>query len=176
MAGRTDTGSAGMNQTSAVISADNKHRFSLWRSWTMTIPENIIAFIGLNPSTADDKEDDPTIRRCINFSKSWGFDAMRVVNIFSFRATDPKRLHCEKTPNHSLNDRSIIEAAKYSDKIVCMWGSHGLFLYRQEEVLKLLKGFQLYCFAVNGNGTPKHPLYLSKKTELISYPAQEAPG
>ena len=76
-----------------------RYRYTLWRDWNPLLPDNVYAmFIGLNPSTADETNDDPTIRRCINFAKSWGCDSFCMTNIFAFRATDPKVMIAEPEP------------------------------------------------------------------------------
>lgn len=85
----------------AIISGCGKYRYSLWRTWDKKLPK--VMFIMLNPSTADAYEDDPTIRRCINFAKSWGYGGIVVGNLFAYRATNPKKLILIDDPSGSAN-------------------------------------------------------------------------
>ena len=87
-----------MNETElqrTIFSQDREFRYTLWRQWGRVV--KTVAFIGLNPSTADEQVDDPTVRRCIRFAKDWGYDAMWMMNIFAFRATDPKVMLCRQS-------------------------------------------------------------------------------
>lgn len=86
---------------SAILSDDRKYRYSLSRVWDES--KNKVMFIGLNPSTADETEDDPTIRRCINFAKSWGYVGLEMTNLFAFRATAPKDMKNTKEPIETVN-------------------------------------------------------------------------
>jgi hypothetical protein len=150
----------------AELSPCRQYRFSLWRIWG---EGNIAIFIGLNPSTADEDVDDPTIRRCIGFAKKWGFDGIVMLNIFAYRATSPKRLKACKLPiGHNNSDYMLRAMEKYNGKIICAWGGHGTFRGRGDRVVDYFKGkgFQLYCLGKTKQGQPKHPLYLRKDTEL----------
>lgn len=69
----------------AILSEDRKYRYILSRTWDETKPT--VLFIGLNPSTADEKTDDPTIRKCINYAKCWGYGKILMANLFAFRST-----------------------------------------------------------------------------------------
>lgn len=86
----------------ATLSEDRKYRYTLTRIWDETKPK--VMFIGLNPSTADETKDDPTIIRCINFAKSWGYGGLEMTNLFAFRATNPKVMKNEKEPIGKDND------------------------------------------------------------------------
>jgi hypothetical protein len=74
-----------------VFSPDRKHRYPLWREWQDIFSQEFrfVNFICLNPSTATETIDDPTIKRCMRFSRRWGYDGMCVTNIFAYRATNP---------------------------------------------------------------------------------------
>jgi len=139
------------------------YRYTLWRQWGAT--ENYAMFIGLNPSTADEVQDDPTIRRCIDFSKQWGFDGLCMTNLFAFRATDPKEMKRCLKPVGDDNDRWLVECSKGAGVVVAAWGNHGRFLGRDEEVIQIVD--RLQCFGLTGEGCPKHPLYLRKDSTLI---------
>ena len=152
---------------SAVISECGKYRYSLTRIWDVNKPK--IMFIMLNPSTADETQDDPTIRRCIGFAKSWGFGGLYVCNLFAFRATNPKELLKADNP---FGDKNIWHTRKLSDEvemIICAWGNYPIVkkLLRYENAPINLLDFcinKLYSIDTTINGVPRHPLYL--KSEL----------
>jgi len=87
---------------SAVISGDGKYRYFLARRWGST--GKTVAFIGLNPSTADATLDDPTIRRCVGFAKFWGGSALHMVNLFALRSPTPASLRVASDPIGPQND------------------------------------------------------------------------
>jgi|GEM_PF-421593 len=142
----------------AILSEDKKYRYQLWRVWNSQLPK--IAIVGLNPSTADDKLDDPTIIRCIEFAKSWGYGGFYMVNLFAFRATNPNELNDQTDPIGQDNDKHLIEIFSRVEKVICAWGNGGIFKERNKEVLKLIE--KPYCLQKNANGEPSHPLYLKK--------------
>ena len=118
-------------------------------------------FIGLNPSTADETQDDPTIRRCIAFAKAWGYSALCMTNIFAFRATDPKDMKAEEFPigGHE-NDLSLHSLSESAGIVIAAWGVHGTHLDRNADVMKLIPN--LHCLGTTKDGHPRHPLYLRK--------------
>jgi len=150
----------------ARFSKDRKHRYALWRTWNEDKPT--VLFIGLNPSTADETEDDPTIRRCINYAKDWGYGGMVMANLFAFRATDPKNMKASEDPVGKYNDTMIRTLASESKMVVACWGGHGAYLGRGHEVRLLISEKDVKCFGVTKNKSPKHPLYLKKDAELVS--------
>ena len=117
-------------------------------------------FIALNPSTADEVEDDNTVRRCIQFAKDWGYGALCMTNIFAFRATDPIVMKVHPEPIGRDTDAVLVALAKDAGVVVAAWGNHGLHRGRGLEVIALLP--QLHCLKVTKAGQPSHPLYLSK--------------
>lgn len=121
-------------------------------------------FVGLNPSTADDQCDDPTVRRCIGFAKSWGFGGLILVNLFAYRTTDPAGLTELDDPIGPENDRWIATAQARVDRVVAAWGNHGVLLNRDGAVLETL--VQAYCLGTTNAGCPRHPLYLAAETPL----------
>ncbi|RLA16249.1 MAG: hypothetical protein DRQ61_12760 [Gammaproteobacteria bacterium] len=145
-------------KTGAYFSVCRKYRYSLWRSWDDSKPYAM--FIGLNPSTADEKADDPTIRRCINFSKEWGFGGLYMVNLFAFRATKPSDLMRAVEPVGSDNDKQIKTLASNAGIVVAAWGNDGTYLHRSKEITKMLPN--LKCLKINKSGEPAHPLYQPK--------------
>jgi len=140
----------------AKFSKCRKYRYTLWRTWDKLKPK--IMFLGLNPSTADEIKNDPTVTRCINYSKSWGYGGMYMMNIFSFRTTYPVELKKAKDPIGSKNDYWIKKIYKDVDKCIGAWGNDGEFKNRSEDIIKLIP--DIYCLKVNSSGQPAHPLYL----------------
>lgn len=114
--------------------------------------------IGLNPSTADEKDDDQTIRRCVDFAKSWGYGGLCMANLFAFRATEPADMFAEKYPVGSGNDEWLVKLSAKAGVIVAAWGNDGAHLGRSREVIRLLPN--LHYLKMNKTGEPAHPLYL----------------
>lgn len=136
------------------------HRVTLTRRWLGTGGE--INWIMLNPSTADELADDPTIRKCIGFSKRWGFSSLVVTNLFSFRATHPKDLKDLVRSDYARavgdNDGALIECASRAQLVVAAWGTHGNIAGRAEDVLyRVIPSVDLYCIARTKDGFPLHP-------------------
>ena len=153
-----------ISKSGAVFSDCKKYRYALWRIWNEHMP--IAMIIGLHPSTADQTRNDPTITRCINFSRSWGYGGVCVTNLFGFRATAPTELKAHHDPIGKENDAWVHEMAKGAAITVAAWGNHGKFLNRSLELLPSLE--QLHCIKMNKSGEPAHPLYL--KAELSPFP------
>lgn len=143
----------------AVYSDCEKYRYLLTRTWGVG-PKAL--FVMLNPSTATEVQNDPTVERCERRARSLGFGAFRVTNIFAYRATDPKVMRAVADPVGPGNDSAIRESALWADRIVCAWGNHGLHLDRGHHVAKLLRatGAPLFHLGLTGQGQPRHPLYV----------------
>jgi len=152
------------SKSGAVFSDCRKFRYALWRMWDEDKP--LVMIIGLNPSTADEKVNDPTITRCISFASSWGYGGVCVTNLFGFRATAPTELKAYHDPIGKENDSWVHEMAKEAAIKVAAWGNHGKFLNRSVDFLSSLD--QLHCIKMNKSGEPAHPLYL--KAELKPVP------
>lgn len=148
-----------------VFSADRKYRYVLYREWDKT--KSVIAFIGLNPSTADEKKNDPTIRRCINFAQEWGYGGLLMGNIFALRSTDPKQLYKAKDPVGPENDLWLNQIEASAHTVVACWGLHGKLQNRHCEVKVNL--MSLKVFGLTKQGFPKHPLYLKKTVQLQNW-------
>jgi hypothetical protein len=118
----------------------------------------LFQFIGLNPSTADEVQDDPTVRSCINFAKSWGFGALCMTNIFAYRSTDPRVMKAQADPIGVDNDRWLKEISEGAGLVVAAWGTHGAFMDRGRQVAELIGN--LDCLDLTKDGFPKHPLYI----------------
>lgn len=142
-------------KTDAVLSECKTYRYALWRTWDESKPYAL--FIGLNPSTADETEDDPTIRRCVGFAKAWGFGGLCVVNLFAYRATEPKDMMKAEDPIGPENDRWIKRLSADAGVIVAAWGNSGSFLGRSWTVTRMIPN--LTCLKLNKSGEPVHPLY-----------------
>src|SRR5262249_26275901 len=113
---------------SAAFSPCRKFRYSLSRTWNPKLAS--VMFVGLNPSTADEQEDDPTVRRCIGFARKWKFGGVILVNLFAYRTTDPSGLLEAADPIGPANDRHILASARGAGCIVLAWGTRGVFLDR----------------------------------------------
>lgn len=127
----------------------------------------MVAFIGLNPSTADETTNDPTVTRCINFAKDWGFGGMFMLNIFAYRATDPDEMKAVVSPIGKENDDVLIQYDKEAALTIACWGNHGSHMGRGKEVLGMIS--RLYCLGWNKTLAPKHPLYLPSDTKPRMY-------
>jgi hypothetical protein len=154
----------------SIFSPDGLFRYTLWRQWDDENPE-FVQFIGLNPSTATETDNDPTIRRCIGFAKLWGYGALSMTNLFAFRTTDPARLLKCSEPIGTKNDEYLLAAAKHAKTIVAAWGTRGGLLNRDEKVVRLIG--KLQCIGVTKHGHPKHPLYLPKTATLQPFPERQ---
>lgn len=144
------------------------YRYTLWRNW-LPIGERgeaFVMFIGLNPSTATDTEDDPTIRRCVDFAKRWGFGALLMTNLFAFRATDPEDMKAHPMPIGPENDKWLAHFAERAGMVICAWGNHGTHLARASAVLAILARARAdrHRLKATGAGHPGHPLYIPAKT------------
>lgn len=124
-------------------------------------------FIGLNPSTADEKNDDPTIRRCIGFAQNWGFDALCMTNLFAFRATNPGDMLSQADPIGEDNNKTLCDLAKDASLIVAAWGTNGSYLGRDAYVKGMIPG--LHCLQLTKEGHPGHPLYLPRTVKPIPF-------
>ena len=145
----------------AEFSIDKKERYSLKREWDKS--KNKILYIMLNPSFADDKNDDPTIRRLINFTKKFNSGGFLVGNIFTTITPNPKELDKSKGMSDK-NFEELIKLINKVDQIVYAWGSS----IEEPQLLKKLV-LSPKCFGKNVNGTPKHPLYVPSQTKLINF-------
>ena len=148
------------------------YRYDLTRVWA---PGGRRAnFVMLNPSTATELRNDPTVERCERRARALGFGAFRVTNIFAFRATDPRDMRaCPEPVGRPENDDAIRDAAAWADAVVCAWGTHGAHLDRGPEVERLLRhaGHALTTLGLSKAGHPKHPLYIGYDVQPTAWPA-----
>ena len=153
----------------ANLSPCRQYRYVLWRKWDETRPS--MCWVMLNPSTADAEQDDPTIRRCLDFAWRWGCGAMYVVNLFAWRATRPRELREIPDPVGPDNDGCIVEYCRRARFIVAAWGAFGGLRGRHKEVYRLLaeSAYQVLCLGYTATGHPRHPLYAPKRATLRRY-------
>lgn len=142
----------------AYISDDKLYRYTLWRKWGKS--SKYACFIGLNPSIADTYIDDPTLIRCVDFSKSFGYDAVCLINLFAYRATNPKNMKIANEPIGVENDDIIKLVTSHSEINIAAWGTLGIFKNRNIEVINMIK--DLHYLKLTKNNHPCHPLYLKK--------------
>jgi hypothetical protein len=136
-----------------------------------------VTFIMLNPSRADATVDDPTIRRCIGFAKHWEYGSLEAVNLFAYRTSDPARLKQMRNPVGPENDHYLKQAIQRSKLTILAWGNRGNLNQRSQQVLSWLTPWEnLYCLGVTRSGHPRHPLYLRKDTQPISYFIAHSPS
>lgn len=156
-----------LTKSSAIISECGLYRYQLTRTWGIGKPA---VFVMLNPSTADANEDDATIRRCISFAKKWNCGGIIVVNLFAYRATDPKELHAVADPQGPGNLTHVFNAARCSQLIVCAWGAYNKLNGQDKKIIDCIKRatnmVDIVCLGTTKAGHPKHPLYLPKDAPM----------
>jgi hypothetical protein len=157
----------------AIYSNCEQYRYALTRTWDETGKR--VLFVMLNPSTATEVQNDPTVERCERRARALGFGAFRVCNIFAYRATDPRDMRAQDDPNGPENDAAIMDAADWADTIVCAWGTHGEHRARGPEMETLLRQqpVPLTHLGLSKAGHPKHPLYISYSVHPVEWPLDE---
>lgn len=137
------------------------YRYALTRTWDETGRKAL--FIMLNPSTATEVQNDPTVERCERRSRTLGFGAFCVTNIFAWRDTDPRKMRAASEPIGTENDATILGFCPWADQIIAAWGTHGAHLNRGPAMLQILRGVgqPLYHLGLTKEGHPKHPLYIA---------------
>ncbi|MCK9635995.1 MAG: DUF1643 domain-containing protein [Methylobacter tundripaludum] len=143
---------------STTFSPCRTYRYTLWRDWTGG--EGYAMFVGLNPSTADETQDDPTIRRCAAYARAWGYSGLCMVNLFAYRATKPADMMRAIDPIGPDNDVHLQTLAKTAGVVVAAWGANGTHKGRDAGVRKMLQ--HLHYLKLTKNGHPGHPLYLPR--------------
>lgn len=156
----------------ATISENGKYRYTLYRRWDAKKPR--LVFIGLNPSIANGVRDDNTVRRLIGFATTWGYGSFVLLNLFAYISTDWKALTWVPDPIGIRNDE-YLKLYTVGHDVIIMWGGnkHWLVEKRAQEVIEILKlqtqDRKIFCFGRNVDGTPCHPLFLSRSTELVPW-------
>lgn len=157
---------------SAQFSPGRKYRYLLERQWSALPP---LTWIMLNPSTADESQDDPTVRRCMGFSINSGYGGCRIFNLFALRSTAPcNLLSTNNSAGKPENDSFLETLAIEKPKIVCAWGCmYKKLLWRPLEVLKFLPDTLYWLKPTKAHGEPHHPLYLSSKFNPVPMDRQK---
>lgn len=150
-------------KNTAKLSECRKYRYALWRTWDDSKP--FVMFVGLNPSTADENTNDPTLTRCINYAKSWGYGGVCMANLFAYRATEPSDMKTSNDPIGSENNKWLKKLAKEAALVVAAWGNDGSYLRRSKQVLEIIPN--LSCLKLNKSGEPAHPLYQAAKLKPV---------
>jgi hypothetical protein len=169
------------DERGAVFSYDRVYRYRLWQVWDQRLPR--LLYVMLNPSTADEVQNDPTVERCYRRAVRLGYGAFEVVNIFALRSTDPNGLYRHNFPigerekpqihpDGEANNTAICNALAAAQAVICGWGEHGAHLGRGQEVLRLLRAevqmrlrsglsaASINALKINKSGEPQHPLYI----------------
>lgn len=167
-------------KTGACFSPCRKYRYILWRVWSPGKP--LMTWVMLNPSTADEIANDPTIERCERRARFSGFGGILVVNLFAYRATNPEEMKAAMGPigdyNPTFIRRAAVAATISGGMVVCGWGEHGAFRSQGSLVRAILHhhGVEPYVLALNKSGEPKHPLYVGYKTAPRPWISEEVPA
>ena len=149
---------------SSALSPDGMYRYSLSRR--LSSGDRTVLFVGLNPSTADATTDDPTIRRCIGFARSWGFDWLLMGNVYAFRSRDPNGLMLADDPVGPKNEQTLRRLTRRAELVVAAWGENRLHASAGRLAAWILSLEHTRCLGENRDGSPKHPLYLRRETGL----------
>lgn len=159
----------------AKISDCGKYRYLLWRIWDETKPKAL--FIMLNPSTADDKVDDPTIRKCIGFCKRWGFGGFYVGNLHPYRTKSPNELfEYIETANMAgpskTGQQVVSDISNHCQIAVMAWGNH---FFNDDDIFensyrRIVGYLPMVCLGKTKGGYPRHPLYVPYNTQLLTWP------
>ena len=151
----------------AIFDPTGRYRYFLRREWDPALPA--VAFIMLNPSTADAERDDPTLRRCIGYVRRWGFGSLAAVNLFAYRTPDPRQLRQAEDPVGPENRRYLLALRNEGYPLtLAAWGNWGSLHGQDREVLKLLSGTPLHCIGRTKIGQPLHPLH--QRGDLVPLP------
>lgn len=157
----------------AILSSCEQYRYTLTREWDRGTPP--LTFLMLNPSTANATLDDPTIGRCVGFARDRGYGALRVLNLFAFRATNPEDMMAAPDPVGLDNDQHIREAfmsaAEAGAPVIAAWGVKGVHAGRDATVRDLATecGVTLMCLGTTKAGHPRHPLYVRAAQNFVLF-------
>jgi len=170
-----------MPERACQFSPCRKYRYTLWREWDSDLltgcgddlphAGEFVQFVGLNPSTADETDDDATVRRVVGFAKSWGYGALCMTNLFGFRTAYPMLMKKQADPVGEVNDHWLATTAEEAGLVVACWGTNGSWLGRDMAVAAMLigNGIRMKCLGRSALGHPLHPLRLAKTTTLENY-------
>lgn len=166
----------GDDNSGAIFSGEPEpvYRYVLWRRWREG-DVGRVCFVMLNPSTADEQTNDATIRRCLGYANTWGYDGLTVCNLYGYRATDPRALRKIADPVGPDNDRILESYVRSAALVVCAWGAHGE--PRGAQISPHLVAWArnpLHALGVTKLGAPRHPLRLA--ASLSAKPWMDAEG
>jgi len=150
----------------AQLSGCKRYRYTLWRIFDETLPS--VAFVGLNPSTADASLDDPTIRRCVGFAHSLGYGGIVMLNLFAWRSTDPNGLYASDPNGEEENVATISRVSEQVPRVIAAWGAHQMAKERSRMIVPLVS--EWWCLGTTKNGAPRHPLYLPNTASIRRWP------
>lgn len=153
----------------ALYSDCERYRYALSRTWDDTTAP--VAFIMLNPSTATEERNDPTIERCERRARMMGAGGLLIGNLFAFRATRPSDLKAADAPVGAENDAELIKICARAGMCIAAWGVHGTLLQRHLDILSILPR-PLHCLGLTKHGHPRHPLYVSYDIQPIKWTPQ----
>jgi len=140
----------------ATFDSTRQYRYCLWRKWDINLP--FIMFIGLNPSTANEHSDDPTIRRVMRFARDWGYGGVFMLNLFAYVTTNPKQLLTCTDAIGPENDMYLFGVSKRCNRIIFAWGAFKETKERAKDIMLLFPNAE--ALVINKDGTPRHPLYV----------------
>jgi hypothetical protein len=142
----------------ATFSNDRAYRYRLERWWDPTLRPAM--FVGLNPSTANETEDDPTIRRCIRFAREWGLGGLVMLNLFALVSTDPSSLARAADPVGEANDMYLHAHARDAGVVIAAWGAFPEAHGRAAAVVEAELLGEYAVLGLTQQGHPRHPLYM----------------
>lgn len=145
---------------SATYSPCELYRYELAITWS---DRPAVMVIGLNPSTATERDNDPTITRLERWARRNGYGSLRMYNAYAFRSTNPKGLWQVEDPVGPLNFEFIMGAIATCATAVMAWGTN-IKPAHESALLSRLAWYPIFCFKETANGHPSHPLYLSNET------------
>lgn len=153
----------------AIFSVSGLHRYTLTRTWDED--RAMVAWVGLNPSTADERQLDPTLRRVLGFSQDWGYGSFVMLNLFGYRATKPSEMREAAEAGIDIvgpgNDQNIIQVVQRARLVICAWGTHGALYGRDAMVVSLIHQHHRhrpFCLGYTAQDFPRHPLYVKADT------------
>jgi hypothetical protein len=140
------------------------YRYALWRVWNKD--NGLVMFIGLNPSTANERDNDPTIRCVMSFAYNWGFGGVVMANLFGLISPYPEDLITCKDPLGG-NDQWVEALAKHCQRIVFAWGKFKETKLIASNVIEMFP--EAYALKLNNDGSPRHPLYVPSKVIPVKF-------
>jgi hypothetical protein len=164
----------------ATFSPCRTWRYRLYRQWGQPLSPSLI-MVMLNPSTADEDINDPTIERCERRARAGGFHSLQVLNLFAYRATDPDAMKAAADPVGPQNDHyitGVLRGLCPGDLVCGGWGIHGDHAGRDREVLAIAErhGVKLHCLGATAGGQPRHPLYVGYDKPFVPWSGSHLPA